>query len=95
MMPDAEQTPYPRSTGWMLIAWPAFLAACLLEVLVFSMVDPGELHWPENFSQPSHRAVYSLAFFAFWAISTVSSGLVFWLAQTETVGEGLSDRPAD
>lgn len=94
-MPAAEPAVYSKSFGWMLVAWPAFLAACLLEVLVFSMVDPGELHWPEHFSQPSNRAVYSLAFLAFWVISAVSSGLVFWLAQTETVGGDLNDRPAD
>jgi len=29
----------------MTILWPAFLMAGVLEVLVFAVVDPGELHW--------------------------------------------------
>lgn len=30
---------------WMWIAWPAFLAAAVMEMLVFAFVDPLELHW--------------------------------------------------
>jgi len=33
----------------MWIAWPAFLVAGVLEVLVFAMVDPQDIHW---FGQP-------------------------------------------
>ena len=54
---------------WIWIAWPAFLLACLLEMLVFALVDPQDLHW---FGQPielSRQAVYTLAFFVFWALS--------------------------
>lgn len=44
------------------IAWPAFLVAGILEMLVFAMVDPQDLHW---FGQPltlSRQGVYTLAF---------------------------------
>jgi len=47
----------------MWIAWPAFLVAGVLEMLVFAMVDPQDLHW---FGQPvtlSRQGVYTLAFF--------------------------------
>ena len=27
------------------ILWPAFLMAGVIEMLVFAMVDPGDLHW--------------------------------------------------
>ena len=53
---------------WMWITWPAFLLACLLEMLVFALVDPQDLHW---FGQPvelSRQTVYTLAFFAFWLV---------------------------
>ena len=49
----------------MWIAWPAFLAAGVMEMLVFAMVDPEDLRW---FGQPlalSRQGVYTLAFFAF------------------------------
>lgn len=29
----------------MWIAWPAFLVAAVLEMLVFAFIDPNELHW--------------------------------------------------
>ncbi len=51
------------------IAWPAFLAACVLELLVFAFVDPGELEWAGNAIAWSRQAVYTAAFFAFWAVS--------------------------
>ena len=66
----------------MWIAWPAFLLACLLEMLVFAMVDPQDLHW---FGQPvelSRQAVYTLAFFVFWALSMVASGLTTLLSMS-------------
>ena len=34
---------------WMWIAWPAFLVAAVLEMVVFAVVDPSDLHW---FGQP-------------------------------------------
>lgn len=55
-----------QARHWMGIAWPAFLLAAVLEMLVFAMVDPGDLHW---FGQPldwSRQAVYTVAFFVFW-----------------------------
>ena len=29
----------------MWIAWPAFLSACVLELVVFAAVDPNDLQW--------------------------------------------------
>ena len=59
----------------MWIAWPAFLVAGVLEMLVFAMVDPADLHW---FGQPldmSRQAIYTLGFFAFWLMTMASSAL--------------------
>jgi hypothetical protein len=68
---------------WALIVWPAFVAACLLEALVFSMIDPEELHWPGYFALPSRQGIYTVAFFCFWLISMVCSGLTWWLADQD------------
>ncbi len=65
---------------WILVVWPAFLAACLLEALVFSMVDPRDIHWIGNSWLPARQALYSMAFFSFWAITMLCSGMVLWLA---------------
>jgi hypothetical protein len=66
---------------WVLITWPSFLAACLLEALVFAAVDPSEVHWPTQASQPSRQAVYTAAFFSFWVIAMACSSLVLWLGK--------------
>lgn len=71
---------------WGLVLWPSFLAACLLEFVVFAIVDPAELQWPGLLGHPSNHAVYSLAFFAFWLVCALCSRAVLWLAE--------SDRPA-
>lgn len=55
----------------MWVAWPAFLGACALELVVFAAVDPTELHWH---GWP-RQAIYTAAFFAFWAICAGASAL--------------------
>ena len=57
------------------ILWPAFLAAGVLETIVFAVVDPADLH---RFNGPplnwSLQAVYTVAFLVFWAaIATASA----------------------
>ena len=61
--------------SFMLLAWPAFVAACLLELLVFAVVDPQDLHWAGGALGWSRPVAYSLGFFAFWTICLVASGL--------------------
>lgn len=66
----------------MWIAWPAFLMAGVLEMLVFAVVDPQDLHW---FGHPlglSRQGVYTVAFFVFWAVAMVSGGLTTLLAMS-------------
>lgn len=66
----------------MWIAWPAFLMAGVLEVLVFGMVDPQDLQWFGHPLELSRQSVYSLAFFVFWGIAMFSSGLTTLLAMS-------------
>ena len=77
----------------VLILWPSFLTACMLEGMVFAMVDPGEVHWSGWVPQPSRQGVYTVAFFAFWLITMACSSLVLWLAKPERKvnGETLSE----
>lgn len=70
----------PQRLMW--IAWPAFLMAGVLEVLVFGMVDPQDLQWFGHPLELSRQGVYSLAFFVFWGIAMLSSGLTTLLAMS-------------
>ena len=63
----------------LLIAWPAFLAACLLELLVFAVVDPLELQWSGHDLGWSRQAAYTVGFFVFWAVSMAACALTTFL----------------
>lgn len=71
-----------KTQRWMWIAWPAFLVAAVLEMIVFAMVDPGDLHWFGNPLGLSRQAIYTLAFFVFWGTTMASSALTTLLAMS-------------
>ena len=64
----------------MWIAWPAFLVAAVLEMVVFAFVEPIHLHWFGSQLELSREAVYTLAFFVFWGLTMASSALTTLLA---------------
>ena len=66
----------------MWIAWPAFLVAAVLEMLVFAFIDPNELHWGGASLGWTREAVYTVSFFLFWALTMVSSGLTTMLSMS-------------
>ena len=68
------------SQRMMWIIWPAFLMAGILEMLVFVMVDPQDLHWFGQAIQLSRQGIYTVSFFVFWVIAMLSSGLTTLLA---------------
>lgn len=65
---------------WMSIAWPAFMAAAVLEMLVFAAFDPDQMQWFGDALQMSRISIYSLAFFIFWALFLVSGYLTVLLS---------------
>ena len=73
----------------MTIAWPAFLVAAVLEMAVFALVDPHELYWLGAPLDLPRNAVYTLAFFGFWAAAAASSALTLMLSRTaEDLNQG-------
>ena len=66
----------------MAIVWPAFLVAAVLEMAVFALVDPHELHWLGAPLELSRKAVYTLAFFGFWLAAAASSALTVMLTRS-------------
>lgn len=74
----ADMVPPMSSPTRRLVAvvWPAFLMAGVLEMLVFSLVDPGDLHWLGGASvEIDRKAVYTVAFFVFWVVVGLGSAL--------------------
>ncbi|MDR7097058.1 hypothetical protein [Hydrogenophaga laconesensis] len=72
---------------WMAIAWPAFLFAAVLEMVVFAAVDPGDLHGLSG--EPlgwTRQAVYTVSFFVFWAVTAAASALSVALVNRRSEG---------
>lgn len=70
------------SQRMMWIIWPGFLVACVLEALVFAMVDPQDLQWLGQPMEYSRQAVYTVAFFVFWTVAMIASGLTTLLSMS-------------
>ena len=80
----------------MAILWPAFLMAGVLEMLVFAVVDPGELHWFGGavIAWPA-QAVYSVSFLIFWgAISTAGALTALLSVESDAVNAQVTDDAA-
>ncbi len=60
----------------LTILWPAFLMAGVLEMLVFVVVDPGDLHWFGGEALNwSTQAVYTVTFLIFWGVISIAGAL--------------------
>lgn len=64
----------------MMVLWPSFLMAGLLEMFVFGLVDPMEMNFFGAAQDFSRTGIYTLGFFVFWAIVSCASGLTMLLA---------------
>lgn len=69
-----------KQRRFMWVLWPAFLAAGAIEMLVFALVDPQDLQWAGQSIAWSRETVYTVAFFAFWGVTSVATGLTALLA---------------
>ena len=70
------------------ILWPAFLMAGVLEVLVFALVNPQQLHLGGDPMPLSAQAVYTISFFVFWAVIATSAAISRWLEGEGAAGDG-------
>ena len=65
---------------WMFILWPSFLMAGVMEMVVFAMVDPQDLHLFNQSIDLPRQGIYTLSFFIFWIICAASSCLSLFLS---------------
>ncbi len=65
----------------MAVAWSSFLAAGVMELLVFAVVDPGDLRWfgATPLDLPA-QAVYTISFLIFWGVAALGASLALLLA---------------
>lgn len=72
----------------MRIGWPSFLGACVLEAVVFALVDPLELHWAGHALGWSRQSVYTMTFFVLWIVCGLSCLLTAYLSTDEPPSHG-------
>lgn len=77
----------------MQVLWPAFLVSIVAEGLFFSMVDPQELVIVGLHLADSRGAAYTVGFFVFWALFTISSALTYILVNG--LGDGAAPAGSD
>lgn len=82
---DEDGAPRSRPARFaMAVSWPSFLMAGVLEALVFSVVDPGELSgFGGERIELSRQAIYTLSFLIFWAVIALAASLSLLLALPE------------
>jgi hypothetical protein len=74
------------------ILWPAFLFACLLEVLVFAVIDPHDLRWFGGAAIDwAPLTIYSVTFLIFWA-GVAASGAMTTLLSNDAAGHDVRER---
>ena len=72
----AAGVPRPFRERALLILWPAFAMAGVLEALVFVVVDPHGLHgFGADALGWSASAVYSMTFLTFWSVIATSGAI--------------------
>ncbi len=72
-----------KTLDWMVVLWPAFLLACAMELLVFALVDPGDMHWGGEALGLSRQAVYAAGFFLFWLLAAGAGALTLMLSRAD------------
>ena len=66
----------------MWVLWPAFLAAGVLEMLVFTVIDPEDMRWMGQSLAWPRQAIYSMGFFVLWGLTAVASSLSLLLSRS-------------
>lgn len=90
---DAPSAPRRVPQWAAAILWPAFLMAGVLEMLVFVVVDPSELHWLDGPAlEWSRQAVYTVTFLIFWGVISTAGAMTALLMVEPEDAEGSSAR---
>lgn len=65
---------------WIL--WPSFLVGGVAEAVFFTLFDPMDMHLLGHSVDLNRTAIYTLGFFAFWAVAAASSALTCFLQRS-------------
>jgi hypothetical protein len=80
-IPRATGTAIPRRCTGL---WPSFVVAGIAQGIFFTLFDPTDLTLFDASIDASRTAVYSVGFFAFWALAAASTALTCFFQRTST-----------
>jgi hypothetical protein len=85
-MPTQRQLFHKRQI-LIAVLWPSLLTAGCATVGFFTLFDPWSLVVPAPLDSLSRTGAYSVGFFIFWAITTVSSYFSCYFYRTNISGK--------
>ncbi|MFZ5622289.1 MAG: hypothetical protein ACOY5W_14830 [Pseudomonadota bacterium] len=63
------------------ILWPSFLTSGVATILFFTAFDPQHLLLETRFAEISRLGAYTIGFFLFWLLTTLTSALTCYFQQ--------------
>ena len=67
---------------WIWVLWPGFLVAIPAIGLLFTLVDPADVHLFGQSFEGSRLGAYTIGFLFFWAVGAACSALTCLLQQS-------------
>lgn len=71
---------HDRPSLAMVVLWPAFLMAGVLEALIFALVDPSDL-WVSDHLGLSRQGTYTLCFLVLWVAISIAATISVLLSR--------------
>jgi hypothetical protein len=81
-MAELDPSRVPRIQRFVAVLWPAFLTAGVATILFFTAFDPLEM--PIRGDGISRLGAYTLGFFAFWALTSLTALLTCYFLRSTT-----------
>jgi hypothetical protein len=72
---EPERPDLPVIQKIIAVLWPSFLTAGAATILFFTVFDPNELSMIAGLPEVSRLAGYSIGFFLFWLLTSISCAL--------------------
>lgn len=63
------------------ILWPSFLTSGVATILFFTAFDPQHLLLETRFAEMSRLGAYTVGFFLFWLLTTITSALTCYFRE--------------
>ena len=76
---DEDKIPCVQRVSAVL--WPSFIAAGIANSLFFTFFEPQALLYAGGYPEMTNTGVYSIGFFLFWLLTSLSSGMTSYFVK--------------